>query len=149
MSAAVDPFRGDAPHETSPGASSPGGCATAAPHTPSQALHSRAGAAVALSEPMMILLSAMAAHDNCSVAKLVSRMAERHAREIGCTALMRAVLEREGDLDHVPAFRRRAPNRFLQGGEAASRLAHNQETAGASPAPATRSETITGTSGGP
>lgn len=45
------------------------------------------------------------------------------------------------DLTDLPPFERAAGNRFVQGGEAAYRMAHNHEIAGASPAPATSATT--------
>ncbi len=66
-----------------------------------------------LSDDVSVLLAVVAAHDRISQAEFVARAVVVRAEAIGIT------------------------NLALQGGEAASRLAHNQKIAGANPAPAT------------
>lgn len=126
-----------------------GPCAAGVP-VPEGAFSSRSpsGAAyslltVALPDPVIVLLRLVCAHERCEdEAAMISRLIAAHAGRIGIAALAgnatpcEAGKGREG----MPSGAFPPPQGpKLQGGEAASRMAHNHDVAGSSPAPATSS----------
>lgn len=99
------------------------------------------GAGVVIGAEVAMLLALVAAHDGVSPRAFIARTVVARAEAIGLANL--SVLTAEGPrtgrrTTGGPQPRPRpAADQFLQGGEVASRLAHNQEVARSNRAPAT------------
>ncbi|QPC87392.1 hypothetical protein GA830_12060 [Mesorhizobium sp. NBSH29] len=75
----------------------------------------RATGAVVVSDAVMILLSAVAAHERMSIAGIVGQLASARAEAIGLGVLARAIADR-GELTEVPLSARLARNRHGEEG---------------------------------
>lgn len=110
----------------------PGDAAPAAPsanpHRPPAGGAASFSLTLQLSEPVQVLLAVVAAHDRTTPEAFIGRAVCARAEEIGIQNLSLTDGARTG-----AGFKA-----ALQGGEVASRLAHNQEVARSNRAPATR-----------